>query len=164
MAKRKEAQALTPESTRQVMLRGIGDETAVFLYDQAMKALECRGQADFIAALQLRDASRWTAAINEMQDALHKLVRSGEADEKRIAAIIKNEQAAEDARRRILCSLLLMPQHKRGRPEEPKPQREEDGAAADDAWEAFDESPAGETSSALRAPSPEGEAYGADDP
>ena len=140
MAKRKEAQALTPEATRQAMLRGIGDEAAIFLYDQAMMALESRGQADFIAALQLRDAAQWTVAINEMQDELRKLVRSGEADEKRIAAIIKNKQAAEDARRRILDGLLLTPQRKRGRPEEPRPQREEDGsgAAAEDAWAAFD--------------------------
>ena len=141
MARRKEARDLTPEDTRQVMLRGIGDEAAVFLYDQAMMALESRGQADFIAALQLRDAAQWTTAINEMQDELHTLVRSGEADEKRIAAIIKNKQAAEDARRRILDGLLLTPQKKRGRPEENKPQREDDGAAAaaDDAWAAFDE-------------------------
>ena len=145
MARRNEARELTPEGTRQVMLRGIKDESAVFLYDQAMMALESRGQADFIAALQLRDAAQWTTAINEMQDELHTLVRSGEADEKRIAAIIKNKQAAEDARRRILDGLLLTPQRKRGRPEEPKPQREDDGsdAAAQDAWAAFDGPDAG---------------------
>lgn len=140
MARRKEARDLTPEETRQVMLRGISDEAAVFLYDQAMMALESRGQADFMAALQLRDAAQWTAAINEMQEDLHRQASACEPDDRRIAAIIKNKQAAEDARRRILDGLLLTPQKKRGRPEEPKPQREDDGAAnAQDAWEAFDQ-------------------------
>ena len=141
MGKRREPEKLEGNSLRQTMLRGISDPTAVLLFDQAMETLEEKGQADFIAALQLRDAAQWTVAINEMQDELHTLVRSGEADEKRIAAIIKNKQAAEDARRRILDGLLLTPQKKRGRPEENKPQREDDGAAAaaDDAWAAFDE-------------------------
>lgn len=145
MARRKEARELTMEDTRQIMLRGISDEAAVFLYDQGMMALACREQDDFMAALQMRDAAQWTAVIGEMQSELQALIRSGEADEKRIAAIIKNKQAAEDARRRILDGLLLTPQKKRGRPEEPKPQREGDGgeAAADDAWAAFDEPPAG---------------------
>ena len=160
LARRKEARALTPEDTRQAMLRGVDDEAAVLLYDQAMMALASREQADFMTALQLRDAAQWTVVINEIQHKLHALIGDEEMGEKRIAALIKNKQAAEDARRRILDGLLLTPQKKRGRPEEPKPQRGgDDPSAADDAWEAFDQA---ETSSALRAPSPEGKAMGAD--
>lgn len=143
MAKRREAEQLDPQDMRQVMLRGVKDEAAIFLYDQAMMTLENRGQADFVAALQLRDAVQWTVAINEMQSVLRTLVRPCESDDKRIAAIIKNKQAAEDARRRILDGLLLTPQKKRGRPEGSKPAREDDGSTqADDAWAAFDEAPA----------------------
>lgn len=137
---RKPPAELDDRKMRDTMLRGIKDEAAVFLYDQAMMALASREQDDFMSALQLRDAAQWTVVINEMQDELNRLVRQNE-DEKRVAAIIKNKQAAEDARRRILDGLLLTPQKKRGRPEEPKPQREDDGsgAAAQDAWAAFDE-------------------------
>lgn len=140
MARRKEAEQLGRGDIRQVMLRGITDPAAVHLYDHAMSVLAEKEQADYIAALQLRDACQWTVAIDEMQDDLHRQATASEPDDKRIAAIIKNKQAAEDARRRILDGLLLTPQKKRGRPEEPKPQREDDGAAAaaDDAWAAFD--------------------------
>lgn len=140
MARRKEAEQLGRGDIRQVMLRGITDPAAVHLYDHSMSVLAEKEQADYIAALQLRDACQWTVAIGEMQDDLHRQATAGEPDDKRIAAIIKNKQAAEDARRRILDGLLLTPQKKRGRPEEPKPQREDDGAAAaaDDAWAAFD--------------------------
>lgn len=143
--KRKPPAELSADQTREEMLRGINDKTAIYLYDQAMKALKEKEQDDFLAALQLRDAAQWTVAINEMQDDLHRQAASCMPDDKRIAAIIKNKQAAEDARRRILDGLLLTPQKKRGRPEEAKPQREDDGSgkAADDAWAAFDETPAG---------------------
>ena len=138
--RRKPPERLDEEQIREKMLRGINDEAAIFLYDQAMMALASRDQADFMTALQLRDAAQWTAAINEMQEDLHRQASACEPDDKRIAAIIKNKQAAEDARRRILDGLLLTPQKKRGRPEEPKPQREDDGAAnAQDEWEAFDQ-------------------------
>lgn len=144
LAKRKEARDLTPEETRQAMLRGVSSEAAIFLYDQAMMALEVREQADFMAALQMRDAVQWTVVIDDMQEELRRQVASSEPDDKRIAAIIKNKQAAEDARRRILDGLLLTPQKKRGRPEEPKPQRGgDDPSAADDAWEAFDQAGSG---------------------
>ena len=140
MAKRKEAEQLSRGETRQVMLRGISDPAAVHLYDHAMSVLAEKEHADYIAALRLRDACQWTVAIGEMQNDLHRQATASEPDDKRIAAIIKNKQAAEDARRRILDGLLLTPQKKRGRPEEAKPQREDDGAAAaaDDAWAAFD--------------------------
>lgn len=139
MGKRREPEALTIDRTRQEMLRGIRDPAAVYLYDQAMAALDARGHADFMTALLVRDACQWTEAINEMQEELRTLVRSGEAEERRVAAIIKNKQAAEDARRRILDGLMLTPQKKRGRPQEDHPVREdEESAAADDAWAAFD--------------------------
>jgi len=143
--RRKPPERLDEDQIRDKMLRGINDEAAIFLYDQAMMALASRDQADFMTALQLRDAAQWTVAIDDMQDELRRQVASSEPDDKRIAAIIKNKQAAEDARRRILDGLLLTPQKKRGRPEEAKPTREDDGSAkaADDAWAAFDESPAG---------------------
>lgn len=143
MAKRKEAQDLKPEEVRQAMLRGVNSEAAIFLYDQAMMALEVREQADFMAALQMRDAVQWTVVIDDMQAELRRQVAYSEPDDKRIAAIIKNKQAAEDARRRILDALLLTPQKKRGRPEEPKLQRGEEPTGADDAWEAFDQAGSG---------------------
>lgn len=139
MGRRREPEALTIDRTRQEMLRNIRDPAAVYLYDQAMAALSARGHADFMTALLIRDACQWTEAINEMQEELRTLVRSGEAEERRVAAIIKNKQAAEDARRRILHGLMLTPQKKRGRPQEERPVREdEESAAADDAWAAFD--------------------------
>ena len=139
MGKRREPEALTIDRTRQEMLRNIRDPAAVYLYDQAMAVLAARGHADFMTALLIRDACQWTEAINEMQEELRTLVRSGEAEERRVAAIIKNKQAAEDARRRILDGLMLTPQKKRGRPQEDHPVREdEESAAADDAWAAFD--------------------------
>lgn len=139
MGRRREPEALTIDRTRQEMLRNIRDPAAVYLYDQAMAALAARGHADFMTALLIRDACQWTEAINEMQEELRTLVRSGEAEERRVAAIIKNKQAAEDARRRILQGLMLTPQKKRGRPQEERPVREdEESAAADDAWAAFD--------------------------
>ena len=143
MAKRKEAEQLSRGETRQVMLRGISDPAAVHLYDHAMSVLAEKEQADYIAALQLRDACQWTVAIGEMQNDLHRQATASEPDDKRIAAIIKNKQAAEDARRRILDGLLLTPQKKRGRPEENKPQREEEPTGTDDAWEAFDQAGSG---------------------
>lgn len=143
MARRKEAEQLGRGDIRQVMLRGITDPAAVHLYDHAMSVLAEKEQADYIAALQLRDACQWTVAIDEMQDDLHRQATASEPDDKRIAAIIKNKQAAEDARRRILDALLLTPQKKRGRPEEPKPQRGEEPTGADDAWEAFDQAGSG---------------------
>lgn len=139
MAKRRAAEDLTPESVRQTMLRGISDEAAVYLFDQGMMALAAMEQANFMTALQLRDASQWTVTINDLQLELRKLIAGGEAGEKRIAAIIRNKQAAEDARRRILDGLLLTPQKKRGRPEGAKPERESESTDADDAWAAFDE-------------------------
>lgn len=138
MARRRAAEDLTPESVRQAMLRGVTSEAAIFLYDQAMMALETRGQADFMAALQVRDAVQWTVVIDDMQDKLRRQAASAEPDDKRTAAIIRNKQAAEDARRRILDGLLLTPQKKRGRPEGAKPEREAEGTDADDAWAAFD--------------------------
>ena len=139
MAKRRAAEELTPENVRQTMLRGIGDEAAVYLFDQGMMALAAREQANFMTALQLRDAAQWTVTINDLQLELRKLIAGGEAGEKRIAALIRNKQAAEDARRRILDGLLLTPQKKRGRPEGAKPERESENTDADDAWAAFDE-------------------------
>ena len=133
MGRRREPETLTDERMRQEMLRNIRDPAAVYLYDQAMSALAGRGHADFMTALLIRDACQWTEAINEMQEELRTLVRSGEAEERRVAAIIKNKQAAEDARRRILDGLMLTPQKKRGRPPEDRPVREdeESGAAFD---------------------------------
>ena len=108
--RRKPPERLDEEQIRDKMLRGINDEAAVFLYDQATLALASRDQADFMTALQLRDAAQWTVAIDDMQEELRRQVASSEPDDKRIAAIIKNKQAAEDARRRILDGLLLTPQ------------------------------------------------------
>ena len=142
MAKRRAAEELTPERVRQTMLSGISDEAAVYLFDQGMMALAAKDQANFMTALQLRDAAQWTVTINTMQAELRKMITGGEVGEKRIAAIIRNKQAAEDARRRILDGLLLTPQKKRGRPEGVKPEREGgEETEAEDAWAAFDEAP-----------------------
>lgn len=142
MGRRKEPERLDREGIRQAMLRGLIDPTGVYLFDQAMQALDEKGQANFMTALQLRDACQWTAAINAMQAEMHRLIACGEAEEKRVAALIRNKQAAEDARRRILDGLGLTPQKKRGRPENPETEREkregEDAGAAADAWAAFD--------------------------
>lgn len=139
MGRRREPETLTDERMRQEMLRNIRDPAAIYLYDQAMSALAGRGHADFMSALLVRDACQWTEAINGMQEELRTLVSSGEAEERRVASIIKNKQAAEDARRSILDGLMLTPQKKRGRPKEERPAREdEESTAADDAWAAFD--------------------------
>ena len=122
---------------RAAMLAGISDRAAIALYDEAMATLEGRGQADFTAALQLRDAAQWTVRIGEMQHALRLQIDAEDPDDRRVVAIIKSIQLAEDARRRILDGLLLTPQRPRGRlPKNPEAAPAQE-PPEDDGWDSF---------------------------
>lgn len=137
MPKRKDAELMDGAKRREVLLLGISDRTAVQLYDEAMAQLAERDQATYASAILLRDAAQWTVTINEIQDALHKAVRCSEPDEKRIAALIKNKERAEDARRRILDGLLLTPQRPRGRPPGQRTAGAAEDEPEDDGWDDF---------------------------
>lgn len=140
MGRRKEAEHLTKEDIRARMLLRISSEAAVNLYDQGMEELEKRGQADYMSALQLRDAVQWTEAIDSMQRALLASAADAQAfDGKKIAVLIKNKQQAEDARRRVLDGLLLTPQKPRGRPPRQDAAGEEIPDSEDDGWDSFGE-------------------------
>ena len=139
MGRRKEAEHLTKEDIRAKMLLRISSDAAIYLYDQAMEELEKRGQADYMSALQLRDAVQWTEAIDSMQRTLLASAADAQAfDGKKIAVLIKNKQQAEDARRRALDGLLLTPQKPRGRPPR-QDAGEEMPDSEDDGWDSFGE-------------------------
>lgn len=130
--------AMDVTQQRAAMLRGIRDEAAVYLYDEAMRTLQSRGQADFFAALQLRDACLWTEAITDMQRELQDAIRNPQADARHIAAIIRNQRTAQDSRRRVLSALMLIPQKPRGRPRKDGDETEDDDTDdMDDGWADF---------------------------
>lgn len=136
MPKRKDAEMMDERKQREVLLSGISDRTAVQLYDACMEQLQGIGRATFAAGLLLREAAQWTATINEIQTSLRRAVAADAQDEKRIAALIRNKERAENARMRILDGLLLTPQRPRGRP----PRADggaEDEMPEDDGWDDF---------------------------
>lgn len=146
MGKRKEAFApADPEQWRRGLLYGISDREAVMLYDSGMAALISRGQADYVNAMQLRDAAIWTQDIGALRRKISEAVRTAQdADGAAIRTLIRNKAMAEKARREILDGLLLTPQKPRGRPRREDASTEEDAGEANDAWEDFDKPNGGE--------------------
>ena len=137
MGRRKGAKALSVDDMRDTMLRGISSEQAVMLYDSCMKQLADRGDASYIAALQLRDAAQWTEAIADIQRELIRVSRDPNVSSATVRGMMRNKQAAEEARRRILDGLLLIPQRPRGRPRTDEEKRDQDESEGD-AWDDFD--------------------------
>ena len=138
-AKKREIRYDSEDARRAAVLRGVSHPAAIALYDESMMALSERGEATYMAALQLRDACAWTEVIEEVGKQLRRAVAGGEMSEGQLRALMRNKAAAEDARTKILDSLLLIPQRPRGRPrgegaQETKSEREEDMSA----WDAFD--------------------------
>lgn len=135
MGSRKAAEELSPERQREIALRGIRDERAIALYDEAIKALREREQAGFAASVQLRDACLWTETISQLQGKLQAALKGGAEGLKHVEALMRAKKSAEDARARILDALLLTPQRPRGRP--PKGQDDPEDPE-DDGWDTFD--------------------------
>lgn len=137
MGKRRAAELMDGGTRRDALLLGIRSRAAIQLYDEGMAALTDRGEDGFASAMILRDAVQWTEAIDRMQEELMGEVKRGdEADGKRMTAIMRAKREAEDARRRALQSLMLVPRTPRGRPpkaaaQEPTEEPEDDG------WDAF---------------------------
>lgn len=136
--KKKERVSDDPHEWRSTLLVGVTQPIAIALYDNCMAELTARGQANYFAAMQLRDAALWTQEIEELRDAIRMIKRgaSGAGDgDPRIQ--MRNKALAEKARRDILDALLLTPQRPRGRPpREGAP--EEESVDEGDAWEDFD--------------------------
>lgn len=126
---------------RATALRGINNPVAVALYDESMRTLTERGADSYMAALQLRDACAWTEIIEDISRQLRRTTAGGEATQTQLRALMRNKAVAENARTRILDSLLLIPQRPRGRP---RGDASEDSLQSEetDAWEAFDDNAA----------------------
>lgn len=137
MGRRKSAKEMSAVEIRDAMLRGISSEAAVMLYDSSMKLLADRGEDSYIAALQLRDACQWTEVIVGIQQDMIRAVRESVEIPTTMRAMIRNKQAAEEARRRILDGLMLIPQRQRGRPRADEDKRERETEEGD-AWDDFD--------------------------
>lgn len=138
MGRRKQPELMDAGTRRASMLAGVSDKVAVQLYDEGMAALAARGDDSFASAALLRDAVQWTEVIDRLQHALlFEVSRGDDADDKAIAQLMRRKQAAEDARRRALASLMLVPQRPRGRP----PKGTQDAPAPegpeDDGWDSF---------------------------
>ena len=144
MGRRRQPELMDAGTRRASMLAGVTDKVAVQLYDEGMDALTARGDDSFASAALLRDAVQWTEVIDRMQHALlFEVARGEDADDKAIARLMRRKQDAEEARRRALASLMLVPQRPRGRP----PKGAQDASAPegpeDDGWDSFG-APAGD--------------------
>lgn len=138
MGRRRQPELMDAGTRRASMLAGVTDKVAVQLYDEGMDALTARGDDSFASAALLRDAVQWTEVIDRMQHALlFEVARGEDADDKAIARLMRRKQDAEEARRRALASLMLVPQRPRGRP----PKSAQGDAAReeteDDGWDSF---------------------------
>ena len=136
MGRRKQPELMDAGTRRASMLSKVSEKVAVQLYDEGMAALAARGDDSFASAALLRDAVQWTEVIERLQHALlFEVDRGDDADDKAIAQLMRRKQAAEDARRRALAGLLLVPQRPRGRPPKGAAAREEE--PEDDGWDSF---------------------------
>ena len=138
MGRRRQPELMDAGTRRASMLCGVSDKVAVQLYDEGMAALAARGDDSFASAALLRDAVQWTEVIDRLQHALlFEVSRVEDADDKAISQMMRRKQDAEEARRRALASLMLVPQRPRGRP----PKSAQGDAAReepeDDGWDSF---------------------------
>ncbi|MGN0760149.1 MAG: hypothetical protein ACI4MU_13250 [Candidatus Ventricola sp.] len=138
MGRRKQPELMDAGTRRASMLAGVSDKVAVQLYDEGMAALAARGDDSFASAALLRDAVQWTEVIDRLQHALlFEVSRGDDADDKAIAQLMRRKQAAEDARRRALASLMLVPQRLRGRPPKTTQGEAAQEDSEDDGWDSF---------------------------
>ena len=138
MGRRRQPELMDAGTRRTSMLCGVSDKVAVQLYDEGMAALAARGDDSFASAALLRDAVQWTEVIDRLQHALlFEVSRGDDADDKAIAQLMRRKQAAEDARRRALASLMLVPQRPRGRPPKGAPSEAAQEEPEDDGWDSF---------------------------
>lgn len=138
MGRRKQPELMDAGTRRASMLAGVTDKVAVQLYDEGMAALAARGDDSFASAALLRDAVQWTEVIDRLQHALlFEVSRGDDADDKAISQLMRRKQAAEDARRRALASLMLVPQRPRGRPPKGAQGEAAQEEPEDDGWDSF---------------------------
>ena len=138
MGRRRQPELMDAGTRRASMLCGVSDKVAVQLYDEGMAALAARGDDSFASAALLRDAVQWTEVIDRLQHALLFEVSRGEdADDKAISQMMRRKQDAEEARRRALASLMLVPQRPRGRPPKGAPSEAAQEEPEDDGWDSF---------------------------
>lgn len=138
MGRRKQPELMDAGTRRASMLYKVSEKVAVQLYDEGMAALAARGDDSFASAALLRDAVQWTEVIERLQHALlFEVGRGDEADDKAIAQLMRRKQAAEDARRRALASLMLVPQRPRGRPPKGATGEAAQEETEDDGWDSF---------------------------
>ena len=138
MGRRRQPELMDAGTRRASMLCGVSDKVAVQLYDEGMAALAARGDDSFASAALLRDAVQWTEVIDRLQHALLFEVSRGEdADDKAISQMMRRKQDAEEARRRALASLMLVPQRPRGRPPKVAQDAPAPEGPEDDGWDSF---------------------------
>ena len=138
MGRRRQPELMDAGTRRASMLCGVSDKVAVQLYDEGMAALAARGDDSFASAALLRDAVQWTEVIDRLQHALlFEVSRGDDADDKAIARLMRRKQDAEEARRRALASLMLVPQRPRGRPPKAAQGEAAQEDSEDDGWDSF---------------------------